>query len=333
LTSKELNKIHKKERLGIEKYNKNNELMKCIEYNSHSNIIVEFQDDLKGLVKATWRQFELGSIKNPNEYIIRLNTWKENNKGEMMRVIEYNNNMDVTVEFQDKYKSHVHTNWGAFIKGKVRNPMRKSVFNVGIVGDMYPAYMNYKKEKEYTIWTGMLERCFSNKFKEKQPTYQDVMCCEEWLYYPNFYEWLHAQENFEKLLNGLDSDKGSWALDKDILVKGNKIYSSETCCIVPHKINALFVKNNANRGNFPIGVYYKKEMDKYEAKVSKFDKNQRNYYMSIGTYPTPEDAFYLGYKPYKEKYIQQIAQEEFNKGNITKKCYDAMMKYEVEITD
>ena len=50
-------------------------------------------------------------------------------------------------------------------------------------------------------------------------------------------------------------------------------------------------------------------------------------------YPTPEDAFYLGYKPYKEKYIQKVAQEEYELGNITKVCYEAMMNYQVEITD
>ena len=53
----------------------------------------------------------------------------------------------------------------------------------------------------------------------------------------------------------------------------------------------------------------------------------------LGSYSTPERAFYLGYKPYKEDIIKQVAEIEFNKDNITKKCYEAMMKYEVEITD
>jgi hypothetical protein len=46
------------------------------------------------------------------------------------------------------------------------------------------------------------------------------------------------------------------ALDKDILYKGNKIYSPDTCVFVPQEINALFVKNDANRGDLPIGVFY-----------------------------------------------------------------------------
>lgn len=50
------------------------------------------------------------------------------------------------------------------------------------------------------------------------------------------------------------------------------------------------------------------------------------------TRDTVEEAF-MDYKIAKESFIKQIAKEEYCKGNITKKCYDAMMKYEVEITD
>ena len=39
------------------------------------------------------------------------------------------------------------------------------------------------------------------------------------------------------------------------------------------------------------------------------------------------------YKIRKENTIKQVAKEEYDKGNITKRCYDAMMKYKVEITD
>ena len=35
----------------------------------------------------------------------------------------------------------------------------------------------------------------------------------------------------------------------------------------------------------------------------------------------------------KEDLIKQVAEIEYAKGNITKQCYNAMMNYEVEITD
>ena len=52
----------------------------------------------------------------------------------------------------------------------------------------------------------------------------------------------------------------------------------------------------------------------------------------IGTYLTIEEAF-CAYKQYKENLIKQVAQIEFDKGNITKQCYNSMMNYIVEIID
>lgn len=258
----------------------------------------------------------------------RIGEEKYNNQGCLMKIIDYKSYRQVIVEFQDKYKATVKTNYGAFQNGKVSNYMRESIYNIGIVGNIYPTYNKNKQLKEYQMWVGMLGRCYSDRIKEKYSTYKDITCCEEWLYYPNFYEWIHSQENFKNI-----SNDQRWDLDKDIIIKHNNIYSPNNCCIVPHKINSLFIKNNANRNGLPIGVSYRQKEERYEAKVSKYNINGRNYYMSVGMYPTPEDAFYLGYKPYKEAYIKEIAQEEYNKGNITKKCYEAMMKYEVEITD
>lgn len=240
-----------------------------------------------------------------------------------MRIVEDNGYRDVVIEFQDKYKKRIHTKYNHFLSGEIKNPYYPSVYDIGIIGNKYPTKVDGKRTKECTLWYSMLKRCFDKKTKSDNPTYQNVTCCDEWLLYENFYEWLHSQENFNKWLNG---DK--WDLDKDILIKGNKLYSPDTCCLVPHCVNALFIKSNENRGSYPIGVYFYKKSNKFRAQIS--NKNQIN---SIGYYTIPEDAFYLGYKPYKEKLIKQVAQEEYAKGNITKQCYEAMMKYEVEITD
>lgn len=199
--------------------------------------------------------------------------------------------------------------------------VKKLVYGVGIVGTKYLTKINYKHLKEYDAWTNMLKRCFSEKFKSQRPTYKDTTCCNEWLLYENFYEWLHSQENFDKWLNG------SFTLEKDIIVKGNKVYSPETCCLVPQNVNKLFTKRDATRGDLLIGV--SKRKDKFITKCCNPITNKRDF---LGAYDTQEEAFNV-YKIYKEKIIKQIAQEEYDKGNITKKCYEAMMKYEVEITD
>lgn len=261
------------------------------------------------------------NIKN-NIETNRFGEERLNNQNCLMKIIEYNKYIDIIVEFQDEYKSKVHTTYGNFIKGNVKNPYYPSVYGVGIVGVKYPTKINSKMTKEYMAWNNMLKRCFNEKLKEKCPTYNDITCCKEWLLFENFYEWLYLQPNFSKWTNG---DK--WSVDKDILIKGNKIYSPETCCLVPHNVNSLFVKCDSARGDCPIGV--NKKDDGFQARCQNPFLNNYEY---IGFYDSETKAF-NAYKKYKENLIKQIAQEEYDKGNITKHCYDAMMNYEVDIND
>lgn len=248
---------------------------------------------------------------------------KHNNQGCLMRIVEDNGSSDVVVEFQDEYKYRKHTIYANFKSGSIRNPYYPSIYDIGVTGCKYPTKVNGVSTKEYNAWIDMLKRCFMSKTKDKQPSYKDVECCKEWINFELFCDWLHSQPNYDKWKNGK-----RWAIDKDILVKGNKIYSPETCCLVPQNINCLFLKREAERGNYPIGVRY--ENNGFVAKCHNPFTNKNE---DIGSYSTPENAFYFGYKPYKENLIKQIANIEYESGNITEECYRAMMNYEVEITD
>lgn len=250
----------------------------------------------------------------------RLKEERLNNQGYLMKIVEYIDFNNITVEFQDEHKAKIHTNYKHFLSGQVKNPYHPTIFNVGILGDKLPAKENGKITKEYNTWSSMLRRCFDEKYKNKKPTYKDVTCCKEWLLFDNFYEWLHDQKNFKKWLS---NDK--WSIDKDILVKNNKIYSPETCCLVPNKINSLFIKNNAKRNNLPIGV--QKHQKKYRACFNFFNK-----YTEFPVRDTVNEAF-MDYKHYKEDFIKEVAKEEYLKENITKECYEAMMDYQVKIDD
>lgn len=256
----------------------------------------------------------------------RLYEEKLNNQGCPMKIIEYNNTSDIVVEFQDDYKYRTNTIYANFKSGSVRNPYCPSIYGIGITGCKYPTKTktNDRPTKEYSIWRSILERSFVEKIKEKQPTYKDVSCCSEWINFENFYEWLHSQPNFNKWYEG-----NRWAVDKDILHKGNKVYSPENCCLVPINVNCLFLKRESERGKYPIGVRYKDD-DGFLASCHNPFTNRNE---QIGSYSTPENAFYFGYKPYKEDIIKRVAQIEYDKDNITKECYDAMMNYVVEITD
>ena len=115
---------------------------------------------------------------------------------------------------------------------------------------------------------------------------------------------------------------------KDIIVKGNKIYSPDVCCLIPQNVNCLFLKREAERGDYPIGVRYRDGYGFLASCHNPFTNKKEE----IGYYSTPEKAF-VAYKDYKENLIKQVAQIEYDANNITEQCYQAMMNYEVEIDD
>lgn len=256
----------------------------------------------------------------------RLNEERLNNQGCLMKIVEYNDALDIVIEFQDEYKARVHTEYSNYKRGNVKNPYYPSVYGVGITGNKYPTWIigTDNHTKEYRAWMNMLIRCFDKKTKERYPTYKDATCCKEWLLFENFYEWLHKQENFEKWYVNDD-----WHLDKDIILKGNKTYSPETCCLVPYNVNKLFIKHELYRGNLPIGVTKCKNRDGYIIRCMNPITGERDY---LGYRTSLNESFNL-YKSYKEDIIKQVAQIEYAKGDITEQCYRAMMNYEVEITD
>lgn len=213
----------------------------------------------------------------------------------------------------------IKTDYKSFKTGKVKHPYNKTIFNVGYLGiGTYVAYKNYSMTECYRVWKDMLKRCYSLKEKQKRPTYKGCTVCEEWLNFQVFAEWY--DNNYYEINNE------KMCLDKDILHKGNKVYSPETCVFVPQRINTLFVKNDINRGDFPIGVTINSKST-YRATC----RNQLiNKQIHIGVYSTINDAF-KSYKKYKENHIKEMA--DYYKNNIPKKLYNAMYNYIVEITD
>lgn len=164
-------------------------------------------------------------------------------------------------------------------------------------------------------WRRMLYRCYDPRTIERCHTYQGCTVCDEWKHASNFKKWF--DENY---VEGYD-------LDKDLLCNGSKIYSPDTCCFVPHKINMMIIKTNKKRVKYPMGVSFCKDRQKYMATITIRDTRK-----NLGRYSTVEEAF-QAYKTAKEAYIKEVAQEYYDRGEITKKVYDALMRYEVEITD
>lgn len=238
------------------------------------------------------------------------------NNGELMEIIAYNNSRDITVRFEDGTIMSEINYWN-FVKGAVKKYNRPNKYNKGI-----NTVNDGSRTKEYALWDGLMGRCFSDK--KRTINYKDVTCCEEWLDYEKFCNWLHSQTNWDKCKQG-----ERWALDKDIIKKGNRIYCPSYCCLVPMNVNTLFTKHDRARGLYPIGVT-KKKTDKYY--MSRCSNPIDNDIILHYGFPTAEEAFEQ-YKKDKETIIQKVADDEYNKGNITLDCYNAMYNYVVEITD
>jgi len=239
------------------------------------------------------------------------------NCGEVATIVKYNSAHDMIIKF-DKTGELIQCEYVDFKRGGIKSHFTPSVFGVGIVGMILTVNEDGKQLDSYHKWVAMLERCYDKKLHIKHPTYIDCSVSKEWHYYPTFVKWYN--ENIYEVENE------TMCLDKDILIKGNKIYSPETCCFVPQEINLLFTKANARRGNNPIGVDYIKKNSNYRARC-KFGKGES---IHLGIYNNSTDAFYA-YKKYKEMVIKSIADKYKNK--IPLILYEALYKYEVEITD
>jgi hypothetical protein len=248
----------------------------------------------------------------------RIGTVMLNVYGSRMEVIEYINCDNILVKF-DKGKP-IRNTWYNFIKGKIQSPYDKSIYGVGYIGEgIYNAYINEKITPQYRKWTGMLQRCYSNNHLIKHNSYIGCSVAEEWHNFQNFAEW-YDQNYYE--IDGQQTE-----LDKDILIKGNKVYSPSTCVFVSQRINKLFVKSNSIRGDLPIGVCFHKAANKFEASVKNGKQGNK---VHLGIFDSKEEAF-IAYKIYKEQLIKKVAEEYKNR--IPKRLYEALINYEVEMSD
>jgi len=193
---------------------------------------------------------------------------------------------------------------------------RSLVFGVGINDWAGKVNVDGKVIWEYKLWVNMLQRCFDEKLKQKCPTYQGVTCSKDWLSMTKFIEDVSQMKGFGLI---------GWALDKDIIQKGNKLYSKETCCFVPHEINTLLIKCDNSRGEYPVGVDFHKVSGKFRAQLN-INGKQKN----LGCFNTPEEAFQV-YKRAKEAQIKVVAQKWQHL--LDERVFQALLAYEVNIDD
>ena len=170
--------------------------------------------------------------------------------------------------------------------------------------------------KAYKLWCGMLDRCYSTKTHERRPRYSDCEVSEYFKTFSNFRDWCYKQTSFGA--EGFD-------LDKDLLIKGNSVYSEHTCCFLPQEVNKSLQKTNKLRGNLPIGVCFDKSRGNYRAAIKMYGKH-----INLGRFECKFKAF-QAYKKAKEGYLKELAEKW--KDKVDERAYDALISYQVSIDD
>ena len=167
--------------------------------------------------------------------------------------------------------------------------VKSKVYGVGVDDTDYKKECRVVKGGRSTIiwyceifsrWKNMLRRCYTNG----DPCYSDVVVCDDWLYFSNYKNWF----------DGLDKPPYEFDVDKDILQGISRVYSPETCLLLPRRINSFL---GINSKNVP-GSYFEKSRGLYQAYCTDVDGKRKN----LGRYKTELEA----HKRWQEFKIVQI---------------------------
>lgn len=238
--------------------------------------------------------------------------------GHIGEIIAYRTAKDIDIIIDEKYLRE-HIQYGNFKRGCFGSNLQPRICGVGCIG-----YGKFKSKDQdgkhtdaYRKWHDMLGRVYRENSLKKRPLYQAITVCDEWLNFQNFAKWY-----YENLINTDEEIH----IDKDIIHGEQKIYSPYTCCLVPRKINMLFIREKKRHEEnifLPVGVQKQKGcINKYKAQVSIYNK-----IIHKSGFNTPDEAF-TWYKKEKEQHIKNVANEY--KDILPKRTYDALMNYDIK---
>lgn len=109
--------------------------------------------------------------------------------------------------------------------GHIEDHRAKTVYGVGYldIDIKIPMRGNSIIRRAYDLWANMLKRCYGGY----KTCYEGCTVDVRWHSFKNFLTSIQELEGYEKWERGENMH-----LDKDIKVKGNKVYSANTCMFV-----------------------------------------------------------------------------------------------------
>lgn len=163
----------------------------------------------------------------------------------------------------------------------------KTVYGVGYSSDKT---LPGKNRAIYKRWAEILRRCYLGT----QNSYEDCSVCPTWYDFKNFLGWYKD-----------NCPNESYHLDKDLLFKGNRVYSPSTCCFIPKAINSILINcGDDTKRELPLGVSASsKSLGKYESKVSY--KGKTKYSKTFSTVQEAESFYIEKKREILELYISE----------------------------
>ena len=230
--------------------------------------------------------------------------FETNNCGPVV-VTKYVDSFNVYVRFEDGVEASFQSY--DVRHGRIKNKNSPCVFGIGYLG--YGEYNRITHRIEYDRWSHLFQKCYAKDYREYGYNVDPYFHS-----FQNFCTWISKQVGYKDLKNR--------HLVKNILQKHNKIYSPDTCCLVPNFLDRVLLTNEARRGKLPLGI--NKENGKFRA-CCRTHAGQ-----IFERFDTLEEAFDY-YKQTKEKEIKYMATKY--KHLLDPKVYVALMNYEVDIND
>lgn len=126
----------------------------------------------------------------------------------------------------------------------------------------------------YKAWSRIMQRAYSEAWAKRNPTYHAVTVHRDWHRFSAFRSWW------------VDNVVHGWEIDKDLLTLGNTEYGPDTCVFIPKWLNVISNENKSVRGEFPIGVYYHKQVQRYRAQINLGTGSQKY----LGDFSSPTEA-------------------------------------------
>lgn len=109
------------------------------------------------------------------------------------------------------------------------------------------------------VWYHVKSRCKINGGCQREiPTYVGCTMSDTFKDFQKFTDWHIGQVGYSV---------PNYEIDKDLLSKGNKVYSEEFCVLIPQQLNCFLVNNEARRGDYLVGVTFNKREQRFKSAI------------------------------------------------------------------